>query len=277
MKEISLSVTDLNWSVNNQKILNNITLHVGCGEFVGIIGPNGSGKSSLLRCIFRYLEADSGSLHLGGKEISAFSIRETAQRIASVLQERSSEFNFTVFEFVIMGRTPHKTMFDFENSEDIRLCEEALAKVGLSSLRDHHIKVLSGGELQRTLLARALCQQAELLLLDEPTNHLDIRYQLEMMQLIKSLGMASLAALHELNLAALFCDRIYVLERGRIVASGIPDEILTEELIYNVYGVRTRVHRQEGNIHIIPDFGEGFDTLPKKPKCKGCAASCRDT
>ncbi len=251
MKEISLAVADLNWSVNNQTILNDITLQVARGEFVGIIGPNGSGKSSLLRCIFRYFQADSGSMHLNGREISAFSIRETAQRIASVLQERNSEFNLTVFEFVIMGRTPHKTMFDFENSEDIRLCEEAIAKVGLTPLRNRNIKGLSGGELQRTLLARALCQQADLLLLDEPTNHLDIRYQLEMMQLIKGLGMASLAALHELNLAAMFCDRIYVLKKGRIIASGIPREILTEELIYNVYGIRTQIYHQQENIHIL--------------------------
>ncbi len=134
--------------------------------------------------------------------------------------------------------------------KEISLCEEAIAKVGLTPLRNRNIKGLSGGELQRTLLARALCQQADLLL-DEPTNHLDIRYQLEMMQLIKGLGMASLAALHELNLAAMFCDRIYVLEKGKIIASGVPGEILTEELIYNVYGVRTQVYRQQGNIHIL--------------------------
>ncbi len=247
----TLSVRELGWSVNDTTILDGIDMDVGPGEFVGILGPNGSGKSTFLRCIFRYLVPDTGSIRLNGRDIGLFSLKESARQIAAVLQERNPEFDLTVFECVIMGRTPHKGAFEPENLDDVQLAEEALAKVGLSRQRDRHIRSLSGGELQRTLLARALCQRAAVLLLDEPTNHLDIRYQLEILKLIRNLDIAALAALHDLNLAALFCDRIYVLSEGRVVAAGIPAEVLDERLIREVYGVNTRICRENGLLNIV--------------------------
>ncbi len=251
MQEPLLSLTNISWSAGDKSVLSEIDLKVHAGEFVGLIGPNGSGKSSLLRTIFRYLEADSGRIAFNGRDITTFSIRESAQQIATVLQERGSEFNLTVFDVVMMGRTPHKRIFEFDSDDDVRLAEKALAEVGLTALRTRSVASLSGGELQRTLLARALCQQSQLLLLDEPTNHLDIRYQLEIMQLIKRLGIASLAALHELNLAAMFCSRLYVLAAGKVVASGSPREVLTRELLSEVYGVCARVQQVDGRLNIL--------------------------
>ena len=246
-----MQVDSLKWSASGLEILKGIDVHANSHEFVGILGPNGSGKSSLLRCLFRFIEPDSGVVYLQGKDIREFSSKETAQQIAAVLQERSSEFNNSVFDFVLMGRTPHKNLFDRQNKEDIFYAREALEKVKMSQFAERYIGSLSGGELQRVLLARALCQRAKILILDEPTNHLDIRFQMEMLSLIKGLGITTIAALHELNMAALFCDKVYVISNGRIVAKGMPAEVLTEELIQEVYGVKARVQHDYNAMNIV--------------------------
>ncbi|MNS81144.1 Hemin import ATP-binding protein HmuV [compost metagenome] len=160
-----------------------------------------------------------------------------------VLQEFPDAFGLNVEEVVAMGRTPHKGLFDGDNDDDRQLVKTALHAVGLEGFDDHSFVSLSGGEKQRVILARALVQQPQLLILDEPTNHLDPRYQLELLQQVRRLGIGTLASIHDLNLAAAFCDRLYVLDHGRIVASGTPSEVLTTDLLHDVFGVRALIDR----------------------------------
>lgn len=239
-----LQINELAWSPNrDQTLLDGIELAVGDGQLVGLLGPNGSGKTSLLRCAYRFQRPDQGSVELDGEALWSRSPRWCAQRVAVVLQEFPQDFGLTVAEVAAMGRTPHKGLFDGNERADDALVEQALARVGLSAHKQQAFAHLSGGEKQRVLLARALVQQPTLLILDEPTNHLDPLYQLELLRLIKTLGLATLASFHDLNLAAAFCDRLYVLDHGRVVASGTPAEVLTEALLAEVYGVQALVDR----------------------------------
>ena len=236
-----LHVDQVNWSVDGKQILRDVSVTVEAESITGLIGPNGSGKSSLLRCIYRALRPDSGTITLNGDDIWRMHSRETARRIAVVLQEYPSDFQFTVGEIVSMGRNPHKGMFDRDTATDRGIIRDALARVGLSGFSHRNFNTLSGGEKQRVIIARTLTQQASFLVLDEPTNHLDIRYQLETMELVKGLGLTTLAALHDLNIAANYCDFIHVIDRGRIVASGPPQDVLLPGLIEDVFGVGAMV------------------------------------
>jgi iron complex transport system ATP-binding protein len=239
-----LQISDLAWSpIGEQALLDGIELAVGDGQLVGLLGPNGSGKTSLLRCAYRFQRPDQGRVELDGEALWSRSPRWCAQRVAVVLQEFPQDFGLTVAEVAAMGRTPHKGLFDGDDQADVALVELALARVGLTEHNRQAFAHLSGGEKQRVLLARALVQQPTLLILDEPTNHLDPRYQLELLRLIKTLGLATLASFHDLNLAAAYCDRLYVLDHGRVVASGTPTEVLTEALLAEVYGVQALVDR----------------------------------
>lgn len=232
----------LSWSPDGQRtLLDGIDLAVGDGELVGLIGPNGSGKTSLLRCAYRYQRPSAGSVELDGEALWQRPPRWSAQRVAVVLQEFPQDFGLRVHELTAMGRTPHKGLFDGDDAEDRCLVDEALARVGLSDLAQQPFARLSGGEKQRVLLARALVQQPQLLILDEPTNHLDPRYQLELLGQIKALGLATLASFHDLNLAAAFCDRLCVLDQGRLVAIGTPVEVLTVDLLQQVFGLQALV------------------------------------
>ncbi|MDO7898387.1 ABC transporter ATP-binding protein [Pseudomonas citrulli] len=239
----SLTLSHLAWTplghghCHHQFQLRDVTLQVAAGEFVGLIGPNGSGKTSLLRCAYRFSRPESGEVALAHHNVWKQSARWCAQRIAVVLQEFPDAFGLTVEEVVAMGRMPHQGLFDGDSQEDRRLVLAALAAAGLEGFEDHGFATLSGGEKQRVILARALAQQPQLLILDEPTNHLDPRYQLQLLQLIKGLGIGTLASLHDLNLAAAFCDRLYVIDHGRVVASGTPAQVLTVELLREVFGI----------------------------------------
>ena len=232
-----LQVDHVSWSVDGKPILRDISLAVEPGSITGLIGPNGSGKSTLLRCIYRALRPDSGTITLDGNDLIRMDSRETARRVAVVLQEYPSDFQFTVGEIVSMGRNPHKGMFDRDTAADRGIIREALSRVGLAGFSHRNFNTLSGGEKQRAIIARTLAQQASFLVLDEPTNHLDIRYQLETMELVRDLGLTTLAALHDLNIAADYCDVIHVIDGGRIVASGRPAEVLQSHIIAKVFGV----------------------------------------
>ena len=236
-----VKVDHICWSVDGREIVHNLDLNIHSGSFVGLVGPNGSGKSTLLRCIYRVLKPDSGLITLDEENVWRLSAREAARRTAVVLQEYPTEFEFTVVEIVSMGRNPHKGMFDQDTPEDARIIEDALDQVGMTDFASRSFRTLSGGEKQRVIIARTLAQQAKFLILDEPTNHLDIRYQLETMELVKSLGITTLAALHDLNIATSYCDAIYMMNNGAIVASGPPEEVLNPDLIHEVFGVGATV------------------------------------
>jgi len=250
---MQLAVEQVSWSVSSAQIVRAVSLQCAPGSFVGLIGPNGSGKSSLLRCIYRVLQPDAGQIALDGAEVWGLSARQAAQRIGVVLQEHSGEFEFSVREMVLMGRSPHKALFDRDSAADLQIVDAALAHVGMSDFAARSFLTLSGGEKQRVLVARALAQQTRFLVLDEPTNHLDIHYQLEVLDLVRGLGVTAIAALHDLNLAALYCDQLYVLKGGAVVASGPPEQVLTPALIQSVYGVRAEVatHPATGRLHVV--------------------------
>jgi iron complex transport system ATP-binding protein len=250
-----LDIDGLAWSFEPRSptarwLLREVDLHVASGEFVGLIGPNGSGKTSLLRCAYRATEPDKGQVRLDDDDLWQRTSRWCAQRIAVVLQEFPQDFGLTVHDVVSMGRTPHKGLFEGDTPHDAQLIVEALGQVGLVSSAAHAFATLSGGEKQRVLLARALIQQPQLLILDEPTNHLDPRYQLELMQYLRSLGLSILASFHDLNLAAAFCDRLYVIDGGRIVANGTPEQVLTPSVLHKVFGVEALVDRHP--LHAYP-------------------------
>ncbi|MFF2778261.1 ABC transporter ATP-binding protein [Streptomyces sp. NPDC058052] len=211
------------------------------GETVGLIGPNGSGKTTLLRCVYGTLAATSGRALLDGADLARLGPKARARRVATVPQDSSVDFELTVRELVALGRSPHKRFWEGDTAADLDRADTALARVGLAGLADRPYPTLSGGERQRALVARALVQEPELLVLDEPTNHLDIRHQIDVLALVRTLGTTNLLALHDLNLAAAHCDRLYVLEAGRVVTGGTPAEILTPELLAAVYGVEADV------------------------------------
>lgn len=211
------------------------------GETVGLVGPNGSGKTTLLRCVYGTLTPTSGRALLDGVDAHTLGPKARARRIATVPQDGEAECELTVHELVALGRSPHKRFWEGDTGEDRARAEAALARVGIAELAERPFPTLSGGERRRALVARALVQEPALLVLDEPTNHLDISYQLEVLGLVRDLGTTNLLALHDLNLAALYCDRLYVLAQGRVVAEGSPAEVLTRELLATVYGVEAEV------------------------------------
>ncbi|MEU3650679.1 ABC transporter ATP-binding protein [Lentzea sp. NPDC034063] len=219
-----------------RNIISDVSLHAS-REVVGIVGPNGSGKSTTLRCVYRALKPDAGTVLLDG--LNVHKRHDVARHLAALTQESQVEFDFTVTEVVEMGRLPH----DRDPSRDVRVVAEALATVDVSHLASRSFLSLSGGERQRVLIARAIAQEPRVLVLDEPTNHLDIRHQLDVLRLTRGLGITVLTVLHDLNLAASFCDRLYVLDEGRIVASGTPVEVLVPELIAKVFHVTAHVVR----------------------------------
>lgn len=240
---MNMKVEEMSFGIRDKRLIESISLEIREGEFVGLIGPNGSGKSTLLKNMYRVLKPDRGSVYLNGQDLFRMTQKETARHMAVVSQEANIAFDFAVKDIVMMGRAPHKRILETDSARDHEIAELALARVGMRHAAFSSFSTLSGGEKQRVLIARALAQEAGFLILDEPTNHLDIRYQLQMMDLVKALKLTSFAALHDLNIAACYCDRIYVLEEGRIVASGSPDEVLQPDLLRRVFGVRTQISR----------------------------------
>lgn len=239
-------------TLGGNEILKGIDVHVGDKEFLGILGPNGSGKSTLLKCVYRVLKPDNGAVLLDGKDLSSFSVRESARRLAVVAQHNYYNFEFTVRDVVMMGRSPHKRSLERDNAADYRIVDEALREVDMLDFAERSFSTLSGGEQQRIILARALAQQTPCLILDEPTNHLDIKYQLQLMDIVKGLNRTVISAIHDLNIAAMYCDRLYVVKNGEVVAGGTPEEVLTPGFIRDVYEVDADVVRDEtGLMHIL--------------------------
>lgn len=234
---MNLELKNINVELEKLHIIKNVSLDVSNGDFVGIIGPNGSGKSTLLRTIYRITKPSSGNIFLDNKDFNDIKLSESAKKLGVVGQFNNINFDFSVLEMVMMGRTPHKSLLGSDKPEDYEIAIEALKKVGLESYVNRSFSTLSGGEKQRVVLARALAQQPQLLILDEPTNHLDIKYQLQILTIVKSLGIGVLAALHDLSLAAMYCDKLYILKAGEVVTSGKPRDILTPKLIRDIYEI----------------------------------------
>ena len=249
---MNIKTDNIQVSFGSKPILHDISLAIHDKEFVGIIGPNGSGKSTFLKCLYRVLQPSGGKIFFDGSELNSLSHRDTALKMAVVAQHSTINFDFSVLEMVLMGRSPYKGLLDRDQLDDYEIARHALAEVGLSDFESRNFNTLSGGEQQRVILARALAQRTECLVLDEPTNHLDIKYQLELMTIVKRLDATVVSAIHDLNLAAIYCDRIIALKDGHIVCSGTPQEVLTAETIRHIYGVSATVQTlPNGRLNII--------------------------
>ncbi|MEX0822510.1 MAG: ABC transporter ATP-binding protein [Rhodothermales bacterium] len=240
-------------SLDETRILHDISFEVGRGRLVGLLGPNGSGKTTLLRALSGLLPFD-GDVLFEGRCISDWSSRNLAQRLAFVRQSVSLSFDFNVSELVLLGRSPHKGWLSDFTTHDRSLMAEALDRVDLAGFENRSVLSLSGGELQRVFLAQALVQEADVLLLDEPTAHLDVHYQFEFMELVKELiagGYTAVAVFHDLEMAARFADQLVVLQQGRIATSGPPNAVLTQDLIARVFRMDARVLPETGGTYRI--------------------------
>lgn len=246
-----INIQNISYHVGAVQICKDMNLDIEKGAFYGIIGPNGSGKSTLLKQICRILTPTQGVVLLNGTDVTTIPYKETAKQMGVLLQENSSEFEFSVREIIMMGRAPHHVGLMTDAPEDDTIIRQCLKKVGMLERIDRVFITLSGGEKQRVLLARALAQQPNILLLDEPTNNLDIGYQYQMFELLKSLSLTIFMIVHDLNLASLFCDRLAVIQKGEIIATGTPNEVITEELLRNVFSVEAVVERQNGRAPYI--------------------------
>jgi iron complex transport system ATP-binding protein len=251
---VSLQLDGVCVDIAGRRIVSDIDLCVQDGCFAGLLGPNGSGKSTILKAIYRVHQPSVGRVLLDGQDLPSLPARQAARRLAVVTQESTVEFAVTVLEMVMLGRIPHKRAFEADSDEDHEITAAALERVGCTPLAGRSFHTLSGGEKQRVLIARALAQGADHLILDEPTNHLDIRYQVEVLELVAELGVTVLAAIHDLGLAALYCDTVYLLHEGRLVADGLPAKVITREAIQAVYDTDVAViaHPDTGAPQLLP-------------------------
>jgi iron complex transport system ATP-binding protein len=243
---IELVAENVTVAYRGRPALREVSLRARGGELLGLIGPNGAGKTTLLRALDATLPLAAGSVRLDGAELARLAPLERARRIAVVPQGLNLPTGFTVGEVVLMGRNPHLPPFGRETPRDHQAAREAMRRVGVLELAERGATEISGGEQQRVLVARALAQEPRVLLLDEATAHLDLRHQAAIMRLVRALsrqGLAVVSALHDLNLAALFADRLALLRDGRLLAEGPPAEVLTAELLRAAYGAEVIVGR----------------------------------
>ena len=251
---VKLKVKDVVFGYGNVPVLKEVTIEVGPQEVLGVLGPNGAGKSTLLKCIDGILTPQTGSILLDDQDIRKMSRIELAKKIGYIPQSLAHAFSATVFDAVLMGRRPHLGWRTSENDTEKVL--ETLHILHIEDLAMRDINELSGGQMQKVFVARALTQEPDLLLLDEPTSNLDIRHQLEVMHTIRSIvklkGISAILAIHDLNLAARYADRIVMMNGGTIFSTGEPAFVLTRENIKRVYGVDAEVNQNGGKLYIVP-------------------------
>jgi len=249
-----LQAEGLSYAVAGTDILQQVSFRLAAGELVGLVGPNGAGKSTLLRALGGLLAGVTGRVELLGRPLAAYSPREIARLVAHVPQATALDFPFTVQDIVLMGRSPHLGRFQLEGPRDRSVAEWAMRTTETLPFARRLVSTLSGGERQRVLIARALAQEPAILLLDEPTSNLDIKHQLALLEMVRSLahrdGLGVMAAIHDLPLAARFCDRIVLITQGRVVAAGQPDQVFTPGRLAQVFGVEVSVEREPATGHL---------------------------
>ena len=239
------------FAYTQEPALSEVDLVARPGRVLGLIGPNGSGKSTLLRCLHGGLAPDAGQVLLDGRPLSEVPAATMAQEIGVVVQESGGESTLTVAEMVLLGRTVRLGGFQSPGEADHAAARAALRQVGALPMARRGLDELSGGERQRVLIARALAQEADHLLLDEPTNHLDIRYQHEVLSLLRTFGRTTVVVLHDLNLAAAYCDDLVLLERGRVAAHGPVEDVLDPDLLQQVYGIGVERVDRGRSLHLL--------------------------
>lgn len=254
----SIKTKDLVFVYDERVILNNINLNITKGSIITMIGPNGSGKSTLLKNLASTLVPKGGAIFLDNKELERYSLKELAREIAVVPQNTNVEYDFTVYEIVLMGRNPYIGRFKHETSKDFDIVKEAMERTNTWHLRDRSIENLSGGESQRVIIARALSQEPQVLLLDEPTAALDMHHQIEILDLLKVLnkekGVTIIMALHDINLAARYSKEILLLNKGIKIIMGSPEEVITKENLQKSYKVDMIVDKNKhtNSLQVIP-------------------------
>lgn len=255
-----ITITDLHAGYGDRAVLRGVGLAVAPGELVALCGPNGCGKTTLLRVLTGVIDASAGTVLIDGAPVARMPAAALARTVAVVAQNADVPPGFTAFEIALMGRTPHLRLLQSEGRRDVEIVRRAMLRTDTWALRDRPVHELSGGERQRVLVARALAQEPRVLLLDEPTSHLDLQHQVDAFRLINGLcredGLAAVAVVHDLTLAAAFADRIVLLAGGRIAAEGTPGAVLQPDVIERVYAVRVRVlpHPATGRPIVVPEI-----------------------
>lgn len=249
MKEIRIE--NLYFRIGAKEILHGITADLPADRFVALLGPNGCGKSTLLKHLYRVHRVQEGQILMDGTPITEIPLRTAAQEIGVMGQFHAVDFDFMVEEIALMGRAPYKESFEEDTEADFALVSAALERVGMTDAAQRPFNELSGGEQQRVMLARCLVQEPQLLILDEPTNHLDIKYQLHILELVKGLNVGVIAALHDLNLAAMYADLLVVMKAGRIERIGAPKDIITEEMLAHIYNVRANITYDAAGLPLV--------------------------
>jgi iron complex transport system ATP-binding protein len=255
-----ITAQGVSFGYDDKLVLSDVGLVARTGQTVGLIGPNGSGKTTLLRVLYHALRPRTGTVSIDGTPVQALTRRQMARRVAVVAQETRSEIPMTVADLVLLGRSPLRAAFQRYTATDHRVAAAALRTVGARHLADRSFRSLSGGERQRVLIARAVAQEADHLLLDEPTNHLDIRYQHDVLGLIRALDVTTIVVLHDLNLAARYCDQVVLLHQGHVVAAGASADVLTPETLEPVYQVTVRRFSELGALQLV--FGPRGEPVP---------------
>lgn len=252
----SIEVKGLNWRIGDAEILKDIRLQLDKNSFVGIIGPNGSGKTTLLRNISTWYKPHGGTVLIHGRDVLSFTSRALAHEMAFVTQNANIEFEFTAMDIVLMGRSPYIPRFGSETKEDIEKTEEVMWLTNTWEFRDRSVTTLSAGEMQRVMIARALVQDTPILLMDEPISNLDINHQIQIMDLIKGYqrkrGVTVVMVLHDLNIAAQYCQELVLLDGGRIFCWGEPESVLTADNIRAIYGI---------DVHIMDNPLSGYPMI----------------
>jgi iron complex transport system ATP-binding protein len=258
---LSLRARAVVFSHPGRPILHGIDLEAREGEICGLLGPNGSGKTTLLRILVGFLRPQAGEVSLAGRAITTYDRRAYAREVALAPQEMPVDFPFTVRELVLLGRTPHLGRLGFEREGDVQAAERAIRSLGIEALADRPIHALSGGELRRAFVARALAQEARVLLADEPTGGLDLHHQVAVFERLRDearAGRCVVAVVHDLNLASAYCDRLILLSEGRVYAEGTPDALLTPENVRAVYGVELYAGTTAGGGRFLVPMASGL-------------------
>ncbi|MGG2056723.1 ABC transporter ATP-binding protein [Lysinibacillus pakistanensis] len=235
---MELIAKEMEVKIGKKEIIKNVSIHVKKQQFVGLIGPNGCGKSTLLKSIYKSISPQKGMVFLDDLDVLKSPEKKISQHLGVVGQFNEMHFDLTVHQMVLLGRTPHKKMLESDTKHDYGIVEEALKRTNLQGYKDRSYLSLSGGEKQRVILARTIAQQPKFMILDEPTNHLDIRYQIEILSCVKELNIGVLAALHDLEMAAHYCDYLYAVKDGEIYAHGTPEGVLTPDTIEALYQIK---------------------------------------
>lgn len=254
-----LQVNELEYGYERGRaVLKSVNLSFARGTLTGVLGPNGSGKTTLIKLLTGALKPDKGCVLLNGRDVLKYQARELARSMSIVPQSTQIDFDMTALDVALMGRQPYMRRFERESEEDIRIAREALERADVLRYQDTPVTALSGGELQRVIIARALTQQADVMLLDEPVSNLDIRHTARMLALVRDLvrerGVCAVCVLHDLSLAGWFCDRIALMHAGKVYACGAPIDVLTQANVRDVYGVDADIVQDGTHVRVLPRY-----------------------